>query len=129
MSMYYIVQFGKHFSRFFTHVFIKAEGNFYEYVLHHSLSTFLIIFSYTMNMWIIGIFVLVIHDYTDFGLILARAYKDYRHRKQWLLTIFYTHATVSWIGLRILVFNYCCVYATWYQLIVDAPAVIHGVEE
>ena len=82
-----------------------------------------------MNMWIIGIFVLVIHDYTDFGLILARAYKDYRHRKQWLLSIFYIHATISWIGLRILVFNYSCVYAPWYQLFVVAPIELQGIEE
>ena len=72
-------------------------------------------------MWLIGIFVLIIHDYTDFGLILARAYKDYRHRKQWLLTIFYINATVSWIVLRIFVFNYSCVYAPWYEVIYDAP--------
>ena len=123
MKVYYLVQFGKHFSRFYSHVFIRPEGNFYEYVLHHGLSTFLIIYSYIMNMWLIGIFVLALHDYTDFGLILARAYKDYRHRKQWLLTIFYINATLSWIFLRIFVFNYTCVYAPWYEILVDFPVV------
>ena len=128
MKIYYIIQFGKHLSRFFSHVFIRPEGNYYEYVLHHGLSTFLIIFSYTMNMWLIGIFVLVIHDYTDFALIFARAYKDYRHRIQWILTIFYIHATVSWFILRIFIFNYSCVYAPWYEAIVDVPKMLSPIE-
>ena len=75
MKIIYIVQFGKHFSRFFSHVFIRSEGNFFEYVLHHGLSVFLIVFSYLTNQWLIGLFVLCLHDYTDFALILARAYK------------------------------------------------------
>ena len=75
MKVFYIAQFGKHFSRFFGHVFIRPEGNFFEYALHHGLSIFLIVFSYLTNQWLIGIFVLLIHDYSDFALIMARAYK------------------------------------------------------
>ncbi len=75
MKIFYIAQFGKHFARFFGHVFIRPEGNFFEYALHHGLSIFLIIFSYLTNQWLIGIFVLFVHDYSDFALITARAYK------------------------------------------------------
>ena len=108
---------GKHLSRFFGHLFIRPEGNFYEYTLHHSLSVFLIFMSYCANMWVPGIFILILHDYSDFALILTRAYKDYRHRRQWLLTILYVHATGGWLILRVFIFFYCCVYATWYQAI------------
>ena len=75
MKIFYICQFGKHFSRMFGHIFIRSEGNFFEYALHHGLSVFLIVFSYLTNMWLIGIFVLLVHDYSDFALITARAYK------------------------------------------------------
>lgn len=75
MKIFYICQFGKHFSRFFSHVFIRPEGNFFEYTLHHGLSNFLILFSYLTNQWYLGIFVLLIHDFSDFTLILARGYK------------------------------------------------------
>ena len=75
MRYYYVLQFSKHISRFLTHVFIRAEGNFYEYALHHGLSTFLIMFSYLTNMWFIGIMVLLFHDITDFALIICRAYR------------------------------------------------------
>jgi hypothetical protein len=75
MKVFYICQFGKHFARFFGHIFIRSEGNFFEYALHHGLSVFLIIFSYLTNQWLIGMFVLLVHDYSDFALICARAYK------------------------------------------------------
>jgi len=75
MKIFYICQFGKHFARFFGHLFVRSEGNFFEYALHHGLSVFLIAFSFLTNQWLIGLFVLLIHDYSDFGLIAARAYK------------------------------------------------------
>jgi hypothetical protein len=75
MEVFYILQFGKHFSRAFGHCFIRPEGNFYEYALHHGLSTFLILFSFLMNYWVVGVFVLFVHDISDFFLILSRAYR------------------------------------------------------
>ena len=42
MELFYSVQFGKHLGRFIAHIFIRSEGNFYEYCLHHTLSLFLI---------------------------------------------------------------------------------------
>ena len=75
MKVFYIIQFGKHFSRMFQHVFIRAEGNFYEYTLHHALSAFLILYSYLMNLWVVGIMVLFLHDNSDFMLTLNRGYR------------------------------------------------------
>lgn len=75
MKVFYILQFGKHFSRFFGHVFIRSEGNFFEYALHHGLSVFLILYSYLTNFWLPGMMVLLLHDYSDFALIMARAYR------------------------------------------------------
>lgn len=75
MKIFYLFQLGKHFSRMFSHMFIRQEGNYYEYILHHSLSTFLIVFSYLTNQWLIGIMVLLCHDVSDLFLIMARGYK------------------------------------------------------
>ncbi len=75
MKYYYLAQFGKHFARLILHLFIKAEGSYFEFGLHHSLSVFLIMFSYLTNMWLVGVLVLVIHDSSDFTLILARFYR------------------------------------------------------
>lgn len=75
MKVFYLFQLGKHASRLFSHMFIRQEGNYYEYVLHHSLSSFLILFSYLTNQWLVGIMVLICHDSSDLFLILGRAYK------------------------------------------------------
>ena len=112
MKVFYIIQFGKHIGRFFHHVFIRPEGNFYEYALHHGLSTFLIFFSYLMNMWLIGIFVLFIHDLSDFFLILGRAYRDYKHFNRLVINAIYYCGGAAWIGCRILLLSYCCVYSS-----------------
>ena len=116
MKVFYIIQFGKHIGRFIHHVFIRSEGNFYEYSLHHGLSTFLIFFSYLMNMWLIGIFVLFIHDFSDFFLIVGRAYRDYKNLNKAVLNVIYYMGGSAWIGCRILLLSYCCVYSSMYSV-------------
>ena len=74
LNYYYLMQLGKHFARAFLHMFVRPEGNYYEYALHHMLSLSLIIFSYLMNFWLVGILVLFLHDISDFFLILIRSY-------------------------------------------------------
>ena len=115
MRIFYLIEMGKHLARFFMHVFIRSEGSYYEYVLHHSLATFLIFFSYTMNMWMVGIFVLFVHDLSDVTLALARGYREYKDRNSNILTFFYVIATGSWILLRVGIFTYCCIYGTWVE--------------
>lgn len=111
MMMFYMVQSGKHVSRFFSHVFIRPEGNFYEYALHHALSAYLIFFSYLGNMWLIGIMVLFLHDTTDFLLIICRSYRDYKHRKEWVASVMEFACFPFWPSGRIFFFSACCVYS------------------
>jgi len=115
MQAYYVLQFGKHLGRFFQHVFIRSEGNFYEYALHHGLSTFLIFFSYLTNQWIIGIFVLLIHDVSDIALILSRAYRDCRKIFKPVLTLMDVIGGSLWVFCRIFLLSYCCVYSSVYS--------------
>lgn len=75
MKAFYLMELGKHCSRFFTHVFIRSEGNFFEYALHHGMSVFLVLFSYLTNQWNIGVFVLLVHDFSDFGLLPFVTYR------------------------------------------------------
>lgn len=115
MQVYYVLQFGKHLGRFFQHCFIRSEGNFYEYALHHGLSTFLIFFSYLTNQWIIGIFVLLIHDISDIVLILSRAYRDCKIIMKKLLTFMDIIGGFLWVFCRIFLLSYCCVYSSAYS--------------
>ena len=112
MKVFYVLQFGKHLGRFFQHLFVRSEGNFYEYALHHGISTFLIFFSYLMNMWLIGIFVLLIHDISDFFLILARGYREYKYLNKRVLECLYVLAMIAWLFCRIFLLSYCCVFSS-----------------
>ena len=78
MKVFYLIQGGKHLSKLISHTFIKLEGNFYEYLSHHFVSVYLILFSYLTNQWPIGIMVLIIHDASDMVLMFARGYKVIR---------------------------------------------------
>ncbi len=112
MKIFYIIQFGKHLGRFFHHSFVRSEGNFYEYALHHGLSTFLIFFSYLMNMWLIGIFVLLIHDISDIVLVLSRVYRDYKNLNKNFLVYLDFAGVIVWVFCRIFLLSYCCVYSS-----------------
>ena len=74
MKVYLLVTFGKDLNRLVVHAFIKPEGNYYEYLLHHSLASFLILFCYLTNYWLIGVFIIFIHDLSDLALSAGRFY-------------------------------------------------------
>lgn len=75
MKIFYIVSFGKHLNHLMSHAFLqKTQSKYYEYVLHHGISTFLIAFSYLMNQWVVGLMILLIHDASDTFLVMRRFY-------------------------------------------------------
>lgn len=65
-----------------------------------------------MNMWLIGIFVLFIHDISDCVLILGRAYRDYKHLNKIVIKIIYLLGGPAWVFCRIFLLAHCCVYSS-----------------
>jgi len=65
-----------------------------------------------MNMWLIGIFVLFIHDVSDCVLILGRAYRDYKHLNRIVIKTIYLLGGPAWVICRIFLLSYCCVYSS-----------------
>jgi hypothetical protein len=65
-----------------------------------------------MNMWLIGIFVLLIHDVSDCVLILGRAYRDYKNLSRITINIIYYIGGPLWVICRIFLLSYCCVYSS-----------------
>ena len=106
MRIFYLVEMGKQLARFFMHVFIRPEGSYYEFTLHHSLSVFLIFFSYTMNMWVIGIFVLFVHDISDGLLGVTRLYREYKVQNKYLVGVIGFICLSSWVFFRHVAFTY-----------------------
>ena len=120
MKTLYLIHFGRHLAKLIQHCFLTPEGNYYEFTLHHSLSTFLIFFSYLMNMWLMGLFVLLIHDFSDIFLIVARIERDAKTINKIFLLIVDCIGGLSWIFCRIFLLSYCSIYSgfnTIYELI------------
>ena len=70
-----------------------------------------------MNFWLIGIFILLIHDWSDFFLIIGRGYKDYTNFQS--SSIIYQGicgiGIIFWIFCRLFCLGYICVYSTFYS--------------
>ena len=65
-----------------------------------------------MNFWIVGIFILMIHDVSDFFLIIPRAYRDCKVIYKPFLKLQYLVMATTWIGCRIFLLSYCAVYTS-----------------
>lgn len=65
-----------------------------------------------MNFWMVGIFILFIHDISDCLFTVGRAYKDCRVINKLLLTIIIGSAVVNWIFCRIFLLSYCALFPT-----------------
>jgi hypothetical protein len=65
-----------------------------------------------MNMWLVGIFVLLIHDVSDIVLILGRGYRDYKKVNKGLLMGIDAVGFTVWVFCRIFLLSYCCVYSS-----------------
>lgn len=73
-------------------------------------------------MWLVGIFVLFIHDVSDCVLIIGRAYRDYKHVNKVVIKIIYLLGGPVWLICRIFLLSYCCVYSSLssaYDLVVN----------
>lgn len=62
----------------------------------------------------IGIFVLLVHDYSDFGLTIGRGYKDFKYQSRKILNVLYAHGFIAWIGCRIILFVSVCIIPAIY---------------
>ncbi len=69
-----------------------------------------------MNFWMIGIFLLMIHDVSDVFLIIPRAYRDYKNINKLFLQAQYIVMAVTWISTRIFMLSYCAVYTSLKNL-------------
>jgi hypothetical protein len=66
-------QLGKILSKLFSHVFIRPEGTFYLYLLHHLIATILEVYSYLSNQWFLALYLLIIHDSSEVLSSISRA--------------------------------------------------------
>lgn len=69
------------------------------------------------NFWLVGLFMLMIHDLSDAFLIIPRLYRDYKNVNKLFLQLQYILMTVSWLSCRIWMLSYCAVYTAIKNLL------------
>jgi ceramide synthetase len=116
MKHFYLLQFGEHFRGLIKHTFFKSDAKYFEFVLHHSLAVLLIVFSYMTNYWLAGIMVMLVHDFSDALVKVARFYIDYRYKNEIVLKLIFVVAIAVWILLRIVVYTSCCLIPCFQAL-------------
>lgn len=113
----YIFSMSKHTGRLILHTFVTAEGNFYSFLLHHFMSIFLIIISYSMNLWTVGIFVFFVHDVSDLFNSFVRFYnvnlliiQEKKNKSTFIMMFSVLLFPFVWIGCRNIIFPSCVIY-------------------
>jgi len=77
LTFYYMLQMGsRNYSMIRTILQERHLLNFHEMFLHHLLTLFLMLFSYFTNTYNVGVIVLLIHDWGDWGHKVSHVWKD-----------------------------------------------------
>lgn len=92
---FYVMKLAYHgYEMVYTLLFQRHRRDFPEYILHHTVTLFLISFSYSLNFLNIGAVIMLLHDYSD---IILSIFK---------LTVDTTSAIVQYIAYAIMLSNW-----------------------
>ena len=107
---YYIVQSAHHLYSLADHVFIaKKREDFSEMALHHICARAAIFFSYYTNQLALGATILLIHDFGDVFLNMAKITRDMKlfSKVPWILDIIVVLLFITWFFPRVVLINTC----------------------
>jgi len=77
LKFYYLLSFSYYVEDGIMHLFMPPNYDYWEMILHHTLTAMLIFASYMNGFWNIGIFVLIQMDMEDIWIGMIRVVMDY----------------------------------------------------
>ena len=80
LLLFYNWELGYHLHSLAYHIFSKPRNDFYESLLHHLCSVFLMVFSYVNNCGRIGVLVLLLHDVVDIFMYGSKCLMDLQNQ-------------------------------------------------
>ena len=115
LKSYYLVQYGANAYKLLYQAICKRDSKtFYEYTLHHFLTTFLIGFSYSIHALKMGSFIMLFHDASDVLFLLSRIYYELKGKKIWLMVPFNIMSIVGWVYCRLYVLPMCALRTLYF---------------
>jgi membrane-bound metal-dependent hydrolase YbcI (DUF457 family) len=70
-----------------------------------------------INIWAVGILVLMFHDFSDATMIFGRLILDWKRRptSPFITYPIYAFVFLSWVFCRLIMFPSCCIYGTFLR--------------
>lgn len=104
LEEYYVIKFSYHFyDLMICLIFYRNKWDFPELFLHHTATMALITVSYNINFLIPGAIIMLLHDYTDVCVLIAKIGRD-NFSKSWMLKIAWLNMVTMWAYLRLYYF-------------------------
>ena len=80
LIFFYCLELGYHLHSLIYHLLSTPRNDYYETLLHHVATIFLVIFSYVNNCGRIGICVMILHDIVDAVMYFTKCTNDFKNQ-------------------------------------------------
>lgn len=120
----YVVSVGYHLSEVVMLLLEVHHPDFWEMLLHHSVSCSLVCYSYLLNYVRLGSLVLLLHGATDVFIYLSKAIVDTPNTRCTIASYFALVAAYAWF--RIFVFPVAIMRSAWVESVREASSSIFG---
>lgn len=110
---YYIVQMGYYIHMIVTVFTDVRRSDFIEYVIHHFVTLFLVVFSYSLGHFRIGILILLCHDINDVLLELAKLFRYVNLQTMGLIS--FALFAIVWLLARLIYFPFVLIRSVIFE--------------
>lgn len=124
LKQYYLVAVGYHLCEVAMHMTSFGLPDFWEMLLHHTVTCFLVSFSYLLNYQRIGSLVLLLHGCTDIFIYMSKFLVDIGN--VYLITLSYLSLISSYGYFRIYVFPMYVMKSAWVESLQVAGVEAHA---
>ena len=115
LKTYYLFQLGANIYKLGYQIFfLKDDPKFYEFALHHFLTTFLIGFSFLIHALKMGSFIMLFHDFSDTFFLFSRIYYELKGKSLWILIPINLCSLITWCYCRLYVLPICSLQTLYF---------------
>mmetsp|Transcript_71469 Transcript_71469/g.149392 ORF Transcript_71469/g.149392 Transcript_71469/m.149392 type:complete len:327 (+) Transcript_71469:79-1059(+) len=124
LRRFYLTAVGYHLSEVAMLLLEVRHPDFWEMMLHHTVSCTLVVFSYGLNYIRLGSLVLLLHGATDVFIYFSKVVVDTPHIR--VIAFSYFSLIVAYAYFRIYVFPVYIMHSAWVESVAEAGSQVYG---